>query len=39
MAYIMDTYEEEREKGKTVDIGKTSLNETDRQKLKELKLI
>ena len=24
MAYIMDTYEEERVKGKTVDIGKAS---------------
>ena len=31
MAYIMDTYEEEREKGKTVDIGKASFQTTHRR--------
>ena len=31
MAYIMDTYEEEREKGKTVDIGKASFKTTHRR--------
>lgn len=31
MAYIMDTYEEEREKGKTVDIGKTSFQTPHRR--------
>ena len=31
MAYIMDTYEEEREKGKTVDIGKASFTTPHRR--------
>ena len=31
MAYIMDTYEEEREKGKTVDIGKASFSTPHRR--------
>ena len=31
MAYIMDTYEEEREKGKTVDIGKASFETPHRR--------
>ena len=31
MAYIMDTYEEEREKGKTVDIGKASFQTPHRR--------
>ena len=31
MAYIMDTYEEEREKGKTVDIGKASFQTQHRR--------
>ena len=31
MAYIMDTYEEEREKGKTVDIGKSSFTTPHRR--------
>ena len=31
MAYIMDTYEEEREKGKTVDIGKASFTTLHRR--------
>ena len=31
MAYIMDTYEEEREKGKTVDIGKASFETSHRR--------
>ena len=31
MAYIMDTYEEERDKGKTVDIGKASFSTPHRR--------
>ena len=31
MAYIMDTYEEEREKGKTVDIGKATFSTPHRR--------